>query len=667
MAAQEGLKWLCLGVAAESATDPSSLPLVADEYQVAATDMKFGPWSNRISPGRVSSRSSKDSTVMVSAKLADGAKPVTKDFKVEEEKLLPWDEGFLVLEFLQRQEIAPAWCQPLMIALEKYRQKKEKDGGELSSAAYVESRLLDTSVTGRAYEDSEGQMHHHRRTPMRPWQVPADGKEGDGLFKVKEVLAYLPPWEAWLHPKCRLYQDFFKVLWASPYEQTEYGDTENGVEGEPGTTWEPDECLPDSLDALRVEAKRRWVVQQREKEQARQKGSGNLRVVPKFVTAPPIPQQRQSASSSSAPVARPKPSAKPSAAPLAKGSPPAAGMPLEPPLKRPRLNPLGVHLEQDLAQPAISHGWAKQLVADPESSIKEGWPKADGEYPKGHGPAKPPGACSADCTCMEDWHLGNAIDRSWIDGDTTRVQSAEASVQSFATSVRTRKRGEVSGQHFFECLDEKIMRTFSQVECWKICRVIEDNMRTLADKLPAEALEGGGTMLLQQLALIAFVKVDKDWGSVAPLQYVLESGPSGLHVDAATGKAAAQKPLSPAKVKMELQHFTREAERMDFEIIAGAAVLGEDQRQCTQMVVTIWQRLAEHKGERSLRDILKEHLDKLYDFEQHQCIEVMVPDWVATMFQVYLLARTASACNLLPRTQAEPPVWKDLGPSELTL
>eukprot|EP00971_Amphidinium_carterae_P105664 2092477-Amphidinium_carterae.1 len=26
-------------------------------------------------------------------------------------------------------------------------------------------------VTGRAYEDSEGQMHHHRRTPMRPWQV----------------------------------------------------------------------------------------------------------------------------------------------------------------------------------------------------------------------------------------------------------------------------------------------------------------------------------------------------------------------------------------------------------------------------------------------------------------------------------------------------------------
>jgi len=38
-------------------------------------------------------------TIVVSAKLADGAQPVTKEFKVDEEKLLPWEQGFLALEY----------------------------------------------------------------------------------------------------------------------------------------------------------------------------------------------------------------------------------------------------------------------------------------------------------------------------------------------------------------------------------------------------------------------------------------------------------------------------------------------------------------------------------------------------------------------------------------
>eukprot|EP00971_Amphidinium_carterae_P314643 6254384-Amphidinium_carterae.1 len=33
-----------------------------------------------------------DSTVVVFAKLANGAQPVTNEFKVDEEKLLPWEE-----------------------------------------------------------------------------------------------------------------------------------------------------------------------------------------------------------------------------------------------------------------------------------------------------------------------------------------------------------------------------------------------------------------------------------------------------------------------------------------------------------------------------------------------------------------------------------------------
>eukprot|EP00971_Amphidinium_carterae_P154063 3055250-Amphidinium_carterae.1 len=65
--------------------------------------MNQGPWSSRISRGRADALRCKDDlTVVVSAKLADGAQPVTNhgnELKADEEKLLPWEEGFLALEY----------------------------------------------------------------------------------------------------------------------------------------------------------------------------------------------------------------------------------------------------------------------------------------------------------------------------------------------------------------------------------------------------------------------------------------------------------------------------------------------------------------------------------------------------------------------------------------
>eukprot|EP00971_Amphidinium_carterae_P203019 4028906-Amphidinium_carterae.1 len=49
--------------------------------------------------GRVDSLGNKESTAVAFAKLANGNQPVANELKDEEENPLPWEEGFLALEF----------------------------------------------------------------------------------------------------------------------------------------------------------------------------------------------------------------------------------------------------------------------------------------------------------------------------------------------------------------------------------------------------------------------------------------------------------------------------------------------------------------------------------------------------------------------------------------
>merc|ERR1711865_410815 len=90
--------------------------------------------------------------------------------------------------------------------------------------------------------------------------------EIEGFFKIDKLCKYMPPWEAFCHPKCGYYQDFYQVQWSHPFSEIDYGQCENGCSDLIGATWEPDECLPACLDRFRVQAKRAWHTQQLELE-----------------------------------------------------------------------------------------------------------------------------------------------------------------------------------------------------------------------------------------------------------------------------------------------------------------------------------------------------------------------------------------------------------------
>lgn len=195
--------------------------------------------------------------------------------EVSRHMLLPWYEGLLLLEELVTSREGPAasehfqasWVdQDLKTVLQKER---AKFGGEISGATYMDRALVTTAVTGSRFVDSEGKEHAYRRFNLRADDAKlVDGEEGEGMFKVEKISGYMPPWEAFCHKRCGLYQDFYQVRWAYPFSEVDYGKVENGCSGQRGATWEPDECLPSGLDPIRLAAKRIWINKRREMERA---------------------------------------------------------------------------------------------------------------------------------------------------------------------------------------------------------------------------------------------------------------------------------------------------------------------------------------------------------------------------------------------------------------
>merc|ERR1719330_2139065 len=209
--------------------------------------------------------------------------------------ILPWYEGLLLLEELEAPlgksgRLQAAWLDNnLKTVLEQARGKRRR----LNSSGYIEERLLDTSATGARFVDDTDQEWHYRRKNVKTGetaQLP-DSKDGEGVFGFKEILGYLPPWEAFTNEKCGFYQDFYLVKWQYPFSEVDYSSVENGCPSVQGATWEPDECLPAFLDPLRLAAKRAWVKQRRELE------APLLREQPVAAVAaapPPVKKERSS-------------------------------------------------------------------------------------------------------------------------------------------------------------------------------------------------------------------------------------------------------------------------------------------------------------------------------------------------------------------------------------
>jgi len=663
-----GWLWFRADNEQEILSDAASLP---EDFEASLQDNAWGPWSSRLLPLLRSAVLEEDGSWTATVKnVATQAETTCKG--LHSNTMIPGLEGWLVLDFLQRQQHAPVWSRQLMNGLEKA--KRSMPGGRLSAAEYVEGNLLNVSVTGAAVEDSEGKRWDYRRSPLRTWEVPSSGVEGDGYYKVREVKKYLPPWEAWAHPKCRLYQDFYLVEWDAPYDTVDYSATENGPQNgditpQPGLTWEPDDCLPDSLDYLRISAKRQWVRLQKEKEAKLNVANGVPKAlpVPMFVTAYPHAIDEGAGRS------RPRPSKAPSSAVNGSSSAPESAQPAvddgvpQPPQKRQRYNPLQQVLFPDLWQPAISHAWGWQLESDAEHLIKEGWPKSLSEYPNGYGPAWPPGHCFADCTCMEDWHLGRGADRTWINGDQQRCDDAKAAVSSFPDKVGDmRTRGQVTKNWYFEKFNPYLFRTQQEVDNWKIQRVIETAFHSIANKIPVEVLaQEEGSQVFQWLAPV-FLANDPDWGPVEAMNYRLETGPVGLQLNPVNGNAILKPGELPfaGEVQIVLQHFTKDNEKMKCTLVRAGEIpyVDDDQKQCSKTVVG----LSHGFPEGSLRTIYEERLSILYDFQAHVPLDVPLVVWLRVMSEIFRTARTASVCSVVPRPQAYElrprDFLKDLGP-----
>jgi len=183
---------------------------------------------------------------------------------------IPWYEGLLLLEELENMDMGEdgiTWHKEFANILKKERAKY--NNGMISAAAYVKRSLLDVAVTAPKFRSDDGKYWDHRRGPMVDNSPALDeGKDADGYWRVREVTQYLPPWVAFCHDRCGIYQDSYLLRWAPPYSEVDYGATETGWDEAPGATWEPDECLPTHLDSLRIAAKKRWIATQTKKENA---------------------------------------------------------------------------------------------------------------------------------------------------------------------------------------------------------------------------------------------------------------------------------------------------------------------------------------------------------------------------------------------------------------
>lgn len=250
--------------------DPAEIPLKKAEAHRAFRKGLKGPRLVRL--GRARQVDADKKGMYTVEEDVDGAL-ITR--QVHKSLVLPWYEGLLLLQELelQQKEKGPRnvtngsqlWEEKLQPILAEERNQR----ASLNGALYVEKKLMSVAVTCPIFVDDKGKKFHHRRPISENSEdLLEEGPDRMRFFKVSKIDAYLPPWEAFVHPKCGLYQDFYRVRWAPPYSEIDYSGWENGCQGVLGATWEPDECLPSCFDALRLAAKKNYLVQHRKLKQA---------------------------------------------------------------------------------------------------------------------------------------------------------------------------------------------------------------------------------------------------------------------------------------------------------------------------------------------------------------------------------------------------------------
>lgn len=571
--------------------DPTRLPETEDIHEACLGAEAWGPRFARLCPVEMGAGS--QGGVLLVKEKASG-----KSYTAPRGQVVHWLEGLFVLDAIQKQRLRVPWAEPLLSILDAERAKRSN--GVLNAAAYFEQVLVGTASTGPQFLDSQGKLHRHRRVLNPSQEPPEDGPVPDGCYKINHLVSYLPPWEAFLHPNCGFYQDFYSIRWAAPHDTADFAACENSA-GAAGLTWEPDECVSEDLDMWRAKAKRQWAEEQK------------VRQIQEAASSRPPPPKRAKHSSAAAFFA-------------------------------------------DVRSPSLQHGFESLFDgSSAETAIKMGWPKRAEEYPMGYGPGLPPGFCMLGCDCMEDWHVGTSVadmHKSWIGGVSREAVAAQALEGFMARTDIVRRRGQVSNLHYLESaiLDQTPGITAPQDIVSKFIAAVNRACIKAAQAIPVAALRGQDVESASILANVTriFTLCDAEI-LYEPVSIGLkDGGPDWMRLDASTWRTQIDK-VQPKDLKifqtsLEMKGLEEsEVVSMPIEVHFEALASG------WPLVSELTTLVASHVPhlEPRLQQLVTEFLTPIYDFGAQTPVEKRLGTWTTAMFRTAKAARAAVGTHLV--------------------
>eukprot|EP00427_Karlodinium_veneficum_P020626 CAMPEP_0169100982 /NCGR_PEP_ID=MMETSP1015-20121227/21386_1 /TAXON_ID=342587 /ORGANISM="Karlodinium micrum, Strain CCMP2283" /LENGTH=632 /DNA_ID=CAMNT_0009161977 /DNA_START=25 /DNA_END=1924 /DNA_ORIENTATION=- len=600
--------------------DPSMAPTTAEEHKRRLENTEWGPFWASLSPVDIVAGSALGNITVKDMKFKD-----TLD--VPFHMTIPWYEGLFVLDTMNSCGVQATWLDDFLVRLLKFARAKEPNE-EFRCAEYVKNRLMETAITGPSFLDANGKEHKHRRSKMRKTK-PARGSTTRTRFACRDLVGYLPAWEAVLHKKCGLYQEFYLVHWEDNTSNLQ--DTESGSHIS-DCSWEPDECVPDDMDVYRMRAKKAWLKEATKLDRD-------------MVFKPPLtllcieskpPPKRFYVESEECVQQKQK-------------------------IMKMTVNQKGYLISSDFYNPFKKHGWEHGQPRDEdrtqgERKIASGWPKKISDYPKGYGPANPPGCCNEKCDCMKDWLLGQSYEEREQDRSHNqhRALKADAGIQQLIHSKRARKLGDDTyGQRYLAPTSLSISIDTNQFrkDAARMKEITFSAIRELAEQIPIRAFQRDDSASLCEVLVPAVVFVRPN-GTLMPSRYNLIKSlpwlamePSGeLHITAAPPELPAGGSQTIA-IQLTFDNIPSEVVTEEFNI--RVTNIGPEKDQETQLLRRLTKNVLDAMSEMwvmpRLRRSLEARLNSVCDCATGALKEPSLGTWIQAMKEA---AQVAQVCSI---------------------
>mmetsp|Transcript_45421 Transcript_45421/g.106137 ORF Transcript_45421/g.106137 Transcript_45421/m.106137 type:complete len:638 (+) Transcript_45421:58-1971(+) len=551
--------------------------------------------------------------------------------EVPKSRILPYYEGLLVLQEVEaKADSNVSWFDDGYRTLLHQERRKHK---MLLGALYVERKLLNIAITGKGAKDADGKDRPYRRERLKPDDSMFSGAEEENVkdtWGFADVVGYMPPWEAFCDERCGIYQEFYQVRWDHPYTEVDYSRVENG--GGIGTTWEPDEMLPPTMDVLRVREKNKWLKKKREQEQKEKETA----------------EQTVKAGGGKRPLNESSPK-------LPEGGSPAEAEPQRPPPKKGRYRRNGAPLVQDMFRFNIGHDFEPPKL---NSDVRKGWPKRAKDYPPGYGCADPPGLCFATCDCMDDQRSQKAweMQKGWLE-DINRTTDAIGTLDMLsAQTAFVRRRGQVSKICFFETTHVRPHEQTHLKAALHLATELEISIKSVLKDIPISCISADSEPV--RIPFNALLKPGEDY---APVKFRLSQSTSArnwLSVGAEDGRLSvigAGPASRPAPFRVELVHPEGMSGYVD------CLVTDAKHKPWAAGSVAVAQRFSDAANcplARKARSVLQEHFSKLYNFDTKSAKDIPLGRWLACADTIVRMLRTTALCNVVrqeaPTSRAPP-------------